>query len=147
MRTRSADEYGRVLAPAVCRPAASRLAVAQRDERGTVTAESAVVLPLVAAFALAMVWMVTVAIAQVQVVDAARDGARAMARGEDVPAAVSLAQRVSPGARVDVTQDRQTVTVVVQTDSIAPAWLLVPLPSVTLKAASTVEVEGVTDDG
>lgn len=46
------------------------------------TAEAAVVLPVLVAFAMALVWGLLVAAAQIQCVDAARAGARAAARQE-----------------------------------------------------------------
>ena len=53
-----------------------------RDERGAVTAETSVVLPLLVAVTLAMVWLVAVGLAQMRATDAAREAARALARGE-----------------------------------------------------------------
>ena len=100
------------------------------------------VLPLVAAFALTMVWMITLAIAHVRSVDAARDAARALARGEDSSAAVALAERTAPpGATVAVASSGSTVTVTVSADTTSPSWLLVPLPSTTIDASASVEVE------
>lgn len=112
-------------------------------ERGMVTAETAVVLPLVALFAMVLVWMVTAVTAHVQVVDAARDGARAIARGEDEQAAVAHARRVAPrDSQVRVEAEQQTVTVTVEVDAQAPGWLLVPLPAVHLESQATVAREG-----
>lgn len=118
------------------------------DERGMVTAEAAVVLPILAAFVLVLVWLLSIGIAQVQVVDAARDGARAVARGVDTDTAVSAARRAAPdGAQVDVVDHGKTITVTVSVDAHAPGWLLVPMPDVTVDSASTMEVEGVVDSG
>lgn len=114
-----------------------------RHQRGTVTAETAVVLPLVAGFALMLVWVVSLGIAQVRTVDAARDAARGLARGDDQSAAIALAKRTAPaGAHVSVTGSEGSVTVSVELRVEAPGWLLVPLPAVSLGSASTVEVEG-----
>ncbi|MET9110719.1 TadE family type IV pilus minor pilin, partial [Streptomyces zhihengii] len=60
---------------------------AGRGDRGSVTAEAAVALPALVAFALALVWALMAAAAQIQCVDAARAGARAAARSEPGPAA------------------------------------------------------------
>ncbi|MDQ3486021.1 MAG: pilus assembly protein [Actinomycetota bacterium] len=109
------------------------------------TAEAAVVLPIVAAFALALVWMVSVGIAQIQVVDAARDAARGAARGDDRESAVAAARRAAPrNADIDVSFTADTVHVSVTSEQAGPGWLLVPLPVLTVRAESTVEVE---DDG
>jgi hypothetical protein len=113
-----------------------------RDQRGMVTAEAALALPLIAAFCLVMLWMLTLGIAQIRTVDAARDAARALARGEDRAAAVSSAGRSAPGgARVSFTESAGTVTASVSARISAPSWLLVPLPSVGVESRSTVEVE------
>ncbi|MEJ7689539.1 MAG: TadE family type IV pilus minor pilin [Nocardioidaceae bacterium] len=114
----------------------------RRNDQGTVTAEAAIVLPLVAAFALVLVWMISVGIAQVQVVDAARDAARALARGDDEAAAMQAADRTAPGhAVVSSSRTGDTVTVTVSSHQDAPSWLLVPLPDLTLDATATVELE------
>lgn len=117
--------------------------ITRRSELGMVTAEAAVVLPLIAIFTLALIWMVVTVIAQVQIVDAARDGARALARGEDEQIAVGHARRTAPdGADVDVSRASDSVTVTVDLDAEPPRWLLVPLPSVHLQAHSSVTLEG-----
>lgn len=114
----------------------------RRGSAGTVTAESAVVLPLVAAFALTLVWMVTVGLAKVQTVDAARDAARSIARGDERGAAVAAAERTAPaGARVTVEESDGTVSVTVTADANAPDWLLVTLPNRQVSSTATVQVE------
>ncbi len=120
----------------------------ERDQRGTVTAEAAMVLPLIAAFSLVLVWMVLLGVAQVRAVDAARDAARALARGEDEQAAVAAARRTAPGAS-DVTfaESAVGVTVTVTIKAVAPGWLLLPMPSTTVASSSTVEIEGGATDG
>ncbi len=101
------------------------------------------VLPIVAAFALVMVWMLSVGIAQIRAVDASRDAARALARGEDRGAAVALARRTAPeGAEVRVDDGEGLVRVTVSLRAEAPGWLLVPLPAVRVDSSSAVEVEG-----
>lgn len=107
-----------------------------------VTAEAAAVLPLLCAVALAMVWLICVGVTQVRVVDAARDAARAIARGEDEAAAVAAARRTAGGAAsVEVSRSDGLVSVRVSEAASAPGWLLVPLPSVRLSAESQVEDE------
>ena len=54
-----------------------------RDTRGAATAELAMVLPLLVAVSLGLVWLLAVGAAQVRAVDAARETARALARGDD----------------------------------------------------------------
>lgn len=117
-------------------------------ERGTVTAEAAVVLPIVAAFALTLVWMLTVGIAKVETVDAARDAARAIARGDDPDQAIAIAARTAPpNADIDIGDtDSGVVTVTVSVQAEPPGWLLVPLPAVSVGSQATTLVEGDAGD-
>ncbi|WP_432135182.1 TadE family type IV pilus minor pilin [Streptomyces sp. bgisy154] len=78
------------------------------------TAESAVVLPVLVAFALALVWGLLMVAAQIQCVDAARTGARSAARQDPPDAVVRLAREAAPrGARVTVRREGDRVRVVV----------------------------------
>ncbi|MEV7449604.1 TadE family type IV pilus minor pilin [Streptomyces nigra] len=84
------------------------------SDRGFVTAESAVVLPVLVMFAMALVWGLLVVAAQIQCVDAARTGARAAARQEPEAAVVKVAGDVAPrGAKVTVVREGAVVRVVV----------------------------------
>ncbi len=79
-----------------------------------VTAETAVVLPVLLLVLAGAVAAVTVVGAQLRCVDAAREGARAAARGDDVATAQALAQRAAPdGMSVVVTRAGEDVRVVV----------------------------------
>jgi Flp pilus assembly protein TadG len=72
-------------------------------DRGAVTAEAAMVLPVLVAFVLALVWALVAASDQIRCVDAARAGARAAARSEPEDSVRSAAQAAAPGrARVAV---------------------------------------------
>lgn len=81
----------------------------RRGERGAVTAELALALPTLIAVTIGLVWLLSVGVAQVRTVDAAREAARAVARGDDAATAVSLGERVAPHGvtvRVEATGDR-----------------------------------------
>ena len=65
-------------------------------QRGVVTAETAMVLPLLAMVALGLGWLLALAATQVRVVDAARETARAAARDDGETSAVALGHRVAP---------------------------------------------------
>nr|WP_275413713.1 TadE family type IV pilus minor pilin [Streptomyces rubrogriseus] len=83
-------------------------------DSGFVTAEAAVVLPVLVVFAMALVWGLLVVAAQIQCVDAARAGARAAARQDPEDAVVQLAREAAPrGARVKVNREAGLVRVVV----------------------------------
>ncbi|WP_405664083.1 pilus assembly protein [Streptomyces sp. NBC_01166] len=72
-------------------------------DRGAVTAEAAMVLPVLVAFVFALVWALVAASDQIRCVDAARAGARAAARSEPEDSVRSAAQEAAPDrARVAV---------------------------------------------
>lgn len=104
-----------------------------------VTAETAVVLPVLVFVLAAAVAAVIVVGSQLRCVDAAREGARAAARGEPVAVVTELAGRAAPdGARTSVTTTADTVSVTV-TASVQP---LGPLPwrlQVHASASAVVE--------
>ena len=95
------------------------------DERGMVTAETAVVLPVLLLVLAGAVAAVTVVGAQMRCVDAAREAARAAARGEPLDVVHSLVSRIAPpGAGAVITDGEGEVRVTVGA-RIAP---LGPLP-------------------
>jgi Flp pilus assembly protein TadG len=103
------------------RPLPARL----RSDDGMVTAETAVVLPVLLLVLAGAVAAVTIVGAQLRCVDAAREGARAAARGEDVPAVTALVTRAAPdGATAAVDAGREQVRVTV----LADVAVLGPLP-------------------
>ncbi|MBY3553264.1 TadE family type IV pilus minor pilin [Modestobacter lapidis] len=95
-----------------------------------VTAETAVVLPVLLLVLAAAVAAVVVVGAQLRCVDAAREGVRAAARGEPIAVVVELAGRAAPdGARVEVSTSGTTVTVTVTAalQPLGPVPLHVPV--------------------
>jgi Flp pilus assembly protein TadG len=95
-----------------------------RDERGAVTAETALVIPVLVAVSLAMVWLLTLGVAQMTVTDAAREAARALARGEPADRAVQLAELASPGASVAIVRHNGMVVVTVRREVSPPGGVL-----------------------
>jgi Flp pilus assembly protein TadG len=104
-----------------------------------VTAETAVVLPVLLLVLAGAVAAVTVVGAQLRCVDAAREGARAAARGESVAAVSELTGRAAPdGAITTVTPDGGEVRVTVAA-RIAP---LGPVPlRITVSAVAVAALE------
>ena len=104
-----------------------------------VTAETAVVLPVLLLVLVGAVAAVTVVGAQLRCVDAAREGARAAARGEDAATVAGWAAAAAPdGARTDMTATDGEVRVAV-TVEVAP---LGPLPwRVTVSAEAVAQRE------
>ncbi|MFH0520663.1 TadE family type IV pilus minor pilin [Streptomyces sp. M41] len=83
-------------------------------DEGFVTAESAVVLPVLVMFAMALVWGLLVVAAQIQCVDAARTGARAAARQDPADAVIEVTREAAPhGATVTVGREGDQVRVTV----------------------------------
>lgn len=91
-----------------------------------VTAETAVVLPVLLLVLAGAVAALVVVGAQLRCVDAAREGARAAARGEDAAAVAALAGRAAPaGAVVAVGggEEEVRVTVTAQISPLGPVPL------------------------
>ncbi|MEV5549242.1 TadE family type IV pilus minor pilin [Streptomyces sp. NPDC052309] len=89
-------------------------AIRRGGDRGFVTAETAVVLPVLVVFVMALVWGLLVVATQIQCVDAARTGARAAARQDPTGAVVKAAREAAPhGAQVTVGREADRVRVVV----------------------------------
>ena len=113
-----------------------------RTQRGAATAETMVVLPVVVAVALGLVWVVALGVAQVRVVDGAREAARVAARGESAAAAATAARRVAPeGARVRLRRTDDLVTVDVAVGVAGPGGLFAMLPEVTVTSSANAVVE------
>lgn len=106
-------------------------------DRGSVTAEAAVAVPALVVFALALVWALTAASAQIQCVDAARAGARAAARSEPRAAALDVARSAAPkGARVTLGRTDDLWRVRVEAPTPGPGGLALTL---TAEAAAPAE--------
>ncbi len=110
------------------------------------TAEAALVLPVLAALTLALVWMLSLAVAQMRVTDAAREAARSVARGDPVAEAERLAMIAAPGATVRVESSGGKARVEVALDVRAPGELLGHLGRARLDAIAETRVEGERGD-
>lgn len=114
----------------------------QRDQRGAATAELALGIPLLVALTAGLVWMLAVGAAQVRVIDASREAARAVARGDDVAAAEAVALRIAPErARVAIAVGDTQVVVTTSARVTGPGGLLASLPGVTVSADAVALVE------
>jgi Flp pilus assembly protein TadG len=107
------------------------------SDDGMVTAELAAGLPVLVLLLAFAISVVGVGGADLRVTDAAREAARAAARG-DRAAGVRLAHEAAPGAAVAITESGDSVTVVVR----LPHHLLVPwLPAVTVTGRAVAALE------
>lgn len=115
------------------------------SDRGQTTAETAVVLPALALFALVLIWGLTAAAAQIRCVDAARAGARAAARQESPAATLAAARSAAPGgARIAVNREGDLVRVRVEAPAPGPGPLGVSLraEAVALSEAAAADPPG-----
>lgn len=110
-------------------------------DRGSVTAETALALPVLVLVLAAVVWVLAAVGAQLRCVDAAAGAARAAARGDDAGAVTSAAQRLAPdGASVRVQQRGEHVHVTVAA-RVRPVPSLGALPGLTVDATAVALVE------
>jgi Flp pilus assembly protein TadG len=114
-----------------------------RTERGAVTAELAMAIPVLLAVTLGLVWTLSLGAAQVRMVDAAREAARAAARGDDAESALERGREVAPaGARLTMTTQGDKVVVSGAVDVDGIGGVLAVLPSVRLTATAVAAREG-----
>lgn len=110
-------------------------------QRGAVTAELALGLPLLLAVTAALVWLLAVGVAQVRTVDAAREVARSVARGDAEATALSAGRRVAPaGVVLTVSRADGRVTVAARGRMEGPGGLL-SFAGVTLQAEAVAVLE------
>lgn len=113
-----------------------------RSDRGSVTAETVMVLPLLVAITLGLAWLLSLAATQVRVVDAAREVARAVARDEGRSSALALGRRVAPdGSRIEVRGTEDTVVVRVRAQVHGALGLFAFLPAVDVHADAVAAKE------
>lgn len=107
-------------------------------------------LPVLVALTIGLVWLLSLGAAQLRVIDAARETARAVARGDDVAAAVAAGEQVAPeGARVvvqgggDGGGDGGGGRVVAEATArvSGPGGLFAVLPAVTVRAEAVAVAE------
>jgi len=114
----------------------------RRGEQGAVTAETAVVLPVLILLALALGWLVALGVSQVRAIDAARETARAIARGDDPASGIDLGRQIAPGgAEFEVTTEEGIVRVVVTAEVRGPGGALEFLPGFQARAEAVAALE------
>lgn len=116
----------------------------QSGDRGSVTAETAVVLPALAVVLALSLWAVSAVTAQLRCVDSARVAARALARGESPTVATARAREAAPPrAVVTIHRSGELVSVEVRAEARAPGWAgHGPALEVGARAVATVEDAG-----
>ncbi len=112
-------------------------------DRGAATAELALVLPVLVSLTVGLVWLMSVGLAQARTVDAAREVARAVARGDDTGAAVDRGERIAPdGVGFSVRRDAELVVVRATGRVAGPGGLFARLPGAELEAEAVALEEG-----
>lgn len=112
-----------------------------RDQRGAATAELALGIPVLLSLTISLVWLLTIGVAQVRMVDAAREAARAGARGDPEVAAVAQGHQVAPGAVVTVSTTEGRVVATASDVVGPPGGLLGFLPEVHVHAEAETSAE------
>ncbi|GAB3245176.1 TadE family type IV pilus minor pilin [Nocardioides dilutus] len=106
------------------------------------TAELALVLPMLVAVTVGLVWLLAVGSAQVRTVDAARETARALARGDEQAAALARGRQVAPpGSTFTVVRTGGEVRVTVSDEVTGPGGLFSRLPTPTVRAEAVAADE------
>ncbi len=118
-------------------------------QRGSVTAETAVLLPAVVLVAALCLWAVSAVAVHVRCLDAARSGARALARGEPVATVLASARQAAPsGAEVrTVDAGPGLVAVEVRSHVALPGPWPGGGPGVTVEARVVAGAEGPQEPG
>ena len=99
-------------------------------------------LPLLVAVTAMLAWLLSVGFVQVRMIDAARETARALARGDDRTAAISIGQRVAPdGARFTVTETDGLVRVEASVRVDGPGLAIDVVPDVEVDAVAVALME------
>ena len=114
----------------------------RRTQRGAVTAEAAMVIPVLVLTVVGLAWLLTVAVAQVRVTDAAREVARLVARDETTSTALARGREVAPpGAEFDVSVGERDVVVDVRLDLDGPGAVLHLMPAISVDARAVATRE------
>lgn len=114
-------------------------------DRGSATAETAILLPVLVVVLVACLWVLACVAAQLACVDAARAGARAAARGDSPAQVREIARRLAPaGSAVEVSDRGETLDVAVRAQVRPFGGVLSVLPAVDVggRAAAPREDAG-----
>ena len=124
----------------IVRQARTSLGRKRSASRGSVTAETAAVLPALMVVLAAALWAVQAVSVQLECVDAARAAARAAARGEPLDQVITRARTATrPEAQVAVTRDTETTTVQITVEVRPPRGQ--SLPAVQISATAIADTE------
>ena len=110
-------------------------------DRGAVTAELAITLPVLLSLLLLGIWAIGLVVLNIQCIDAARDVARAVARGESPEEAKAIGQRAAPGSAITIIRDGSDIRVTVTATPTRNPPLLSSIDPTRLNATATLQSE------
>lgn len=117
----------------------------RQADGGMVTAETAILLPALALLLAGMLWVIAGVMGELRCLDAARETARVMARGDSAEAAQQLARRLAPaGAAVRISRSGGEVTAEVRAFQPVFGGWVGRLGRLPLHASATVTDEATT---
>ncbi|MEV0287139.1 MULTISPECIES: TadE family type IV pilus minor pilin [unclassified Kribbella] len=110
------------------------------------TAEVAITLPVLLTMLVLGIWLIGTVVLNIQCTDAARDVARAVARGESPESAQELGRRTGPkNATITITRTPTDIHVKVTATPNRSGPLLAPFPTTQITAEATLQAEPSTE--
>lgn len=118
------------------------MAAVRRSDRGMVTAELATILPFGVAFAFLLLWVISLGVTQVRIVDASREAARMVARGDSIAAAEAAVRADAPkGTTMTSTNVGGFVTITITAKSSMPLPFFAHIGARTMTATAVAADE------
>ena len=112
-----------------------------RTDRGAVTAELAIALPVLFSLLLLGIWSIGLVVLNIRCIDAARDVARAVARGDPPDQAQAIGHRTIPTGTITITRESSDIHVSVSASPTHTPPLLTLLTPTRLTATATLQAE------
>lgn len=113
----------------------------RRSEGGAVTVEMALALPVLISLLLLGLWSIGLVVLNIRCIDAARDVARAVARGDSPDQAQAIGHRMVPAATIAITRAESDIHVTVTAGPTYNPPVLRLLAPTNLKATATLQAE------
>jgi Flp pilus assembly protein TadG len=101
----------------------------------------ALALPVLVSLLLLGMWSIGLVVLNIRCIDAARDAARAVARGESLDQAKAIGRRTVPTGTIVINRDASDIQVTVTATPAHKPPLLAFLSPTSLKATATLQAE------
>ncbi|NIK54888.1 TadE family type IV pilus minor pilin [Kribbella shirazensis] len=105
------------------------------------TAELALALPVLVLLLLLGIWSIGLVVLNIRCIDAARDVARAVARGEPADQAKAIGRRTVPNGTISITRDTSDIHVTVTAAPTHKPPLLTLVTPTHITATATLQAE------